>query len=74
MCIGWIIKCLIVVDARCKHEDRRRPLIVASICTTSSSVSTLGLNYEGDNTFLRDKQRTVGKPDPGVVRTIVGQL
>jgi len=22
LCISWIIKCLIVIDARCKHEDR----------------------------------------------------
>jgi len=21
LCISWIIKCLIVIDARCKHED-----------------------------------------------------
>jgi len=34
----------------------------------------LGLNNEGDNMFVRDKQRTLGNLDPGVVRTIVGQL
>ena len=22
LCISWIIKCLIIIDARCKHEDR----------------------------------------------------
>ena len=22
LCISWIIKCLIVIDARCKHEDQ----------------------------------------------------
>jgi len=21
LCISWIIKCLIIIDARCKHED-----------------------------------------------------
>jgi hypothetical protein len=21
LCIGWIVKCLIIIDARCKHED-----------------------------------------------------
>ena len=23
LCISWIIKCLIIIDARCKHEDCR---------------------------------------------------
>ena len=23
LCIGWVIKCLIFIDARCKHEDWR---------------------------------------------------
>ena len=21
LCISWIVKCLIIIDARCKHED-----------------------------------------------------
>ena len=29
MCISWIIKCLIIIDARCKHEESSCQLEVA---------------------------------------------
>jgi len=38
LCISWIVKCLIIIDARCKHEDYlysvyfvNQPLHVSSI-------------------------------------------
>ena len=36
MCISWIIKCLIIIDARCKHEDS----FVTSVCLYVNSAPT----------------------------------
>ena len=29
LCISWIIKCLIIIDARCKHEDSSLLLLIS---------------------------------------------
>ena len=34
LCISWIIKCLIIIDARCKHGDIEKKI---SIITSNSS-------------------------------------
>ena len=31
LCISWIIKCLIIIDARCKHEDLRAMNLSSSL-------------------------------------------
>ena len=36
LCISWIIKCLIIIDARCKHEDS----FVTSVCLYVNSAPT----------------------------------
>ena len=28
LCISWIIMCLIVIDTRCKHEERSEPIFL----------------------------------------------
>ena len=53
LCISWIIKCLIIIDARCKHEDSFTTLHTASSLTAYIwdldiwSVMLLGTRWEG---------------------------
>ena len=44
LCISWIIKCLIIIDARCKHENRQ----VIKYSSSYLRCSVIGVSHGHD--------------------------
>jgi len=53
LCISWIIKCLIIIDAWCKHEDSKRIFCVFSVYLLSVCI----WNYSKTQNALNKKSK-----------------
>ena len=42
LCISWIIKCLIIIDVRCKHEDN---IYIVQLANEENNFSIFTYNY-----------------------------
>jgi len=45
LCISWIIKCLIIIDARYKHDDCMILVIMVYLCLISYHLCTLLMTF-----------------------------
>ena len=65
LCISWIIKCLIIIDARCKHEDFP-PYLTFNIFVLAVNTSVMFYEDSNKNNY---RQLTFGKSNMSRMKT-----
>ena len=77
LCISWIITCLIIIDARCKHEDYKKSSLIERLLNSYEGFCSMyvlghrcGYSYKATITVLLSHGNT--KADEQISETQAG--